>query len=96
MASTVEIPENGITDINEWLEKFPAQLSEKTMPLPSSQVTRPPIFNQLTNFKLAKKTETQISGRSQTYRTHITDFQFVDTKKVHKITTSINIIDQGR
>ena len=86
VASKREIPTNGIMEINEFLEKFPKQLSERDLPLAASQkhpsASGPQ--NQLMTFRINQKVESHFGGQNhgQTYRSHITGFKFVDTKKV--------------
>ena len=81
IAAKRELPSNGIQDMVSFLNKFPAQLSERTAPLDRHQSrAEERKVTQLNAFKTRQKTEAW--GKPQSYRTHIKEFTFVDTKKV--------------
>ena len=75
----MEIPEDGIKTMAEFHQKFPAELSEKDLPLELSEEEKrfPNKGNKLQSFKA-----TTDKSQSSQYRSHITKFKFVDTKKV--------------
>ena len=81
LAARREIPANGIQDASVFFSKFPGQLSEKDCPLAKAEDKgMTPKSNQLNAFKVKQKSDAW--GRQQSYKTHIREFAFIDTRKV--------------